>query len=894
MASAQVNLEGTWWYNEGRSFYKIFLSDNQMFYQQVLAQGKEIVGQLNPIGDKEWEGTLNNQATINISISGQNLKSKYRRAGESEFRPATVAKRGPDAAGVQQQKAAPSNAAPEQRIAEDGKLHTFDEFSFFYREKAAEEWEKAQFRGAQMEMTGDLQAFMAAKGKGKGGSRGNKGKGKGKLRQLAPAHQVSPFSMSAQVRKTLLSAIITSDAEYDAPLMASSSMSHRLMEALPAANVQKPAYFDRLTGMPLVQRIHKKDIEGVQVDLARKKKHDPKKTITPVPAVRLMPGLGHPLSYNEEQMMRLFTADPRGSAYNLANGQRSPYCLTAKQARSVAMMICKRHEVLRSAYKFDANNNPKRTVEKDFVGKSFELCLNDELSANLMLGLDSQTGHQLGLVGCRFMSNCSATGMAHFAVNIHHILADADGLGLYFQEAFALQDAMSNGLSEEAALARMPPLPVSFVDFAYWQKSLAAQGILTLDLNYWVTGIIAAQPPLLLDLPIDIPRPRVWAAIGASVKCFFDQEWLTPLQKISGKATPFAVTFTSFAITLARMSGEKVVNVAVPFALRSTAEVMGLLGNFLNMLPVRVEYDGVETYKSVLERVAVSAINVQKYSLAPFITMVDAMAKQYPIQDPSRNPVYATMIDLVPNESEEPSSGLSGVLDMFIFVNTRGGGNVWSTDGVYNTMILQAQSVRTFLLHMQAMAFWAARSGSESVPKALMNRQEVYASGDPSVELVQMKFTQGFLPHIVSLSNGLEKEGQSVEYYSARSSRRFKRHGGLEVMADYPPLAFKDLRPPWMPAPPPKPALPAPKAVAPITKEEKDEAALKAQAEAEEAKKDLARRKLRNYEVACRWAKQQRMNEVIPFQDEYSQQEWHAEPEYEEVWEENEDHWQQN
>merc|ERR1719277_755336 len=117
-----------------------------------------------------------------------------------------------------------------------------------------------------------------------------------------------------------------------------------------------------------------------------------------------------------------------------------------------------------------------------------------------------------------------------------------------------------------------------------------------------------------------------------------------------------------------------------------------------------MSYDPTRSYAQILEDVAVSVNNVQKYALAPFVQLVNWTQQQYPQTDPSRNPIYATMVDLIPNDGGPPI-GLSGVLDMFLFVNTSSSsGEIWSLDAVYNTTILEEKTVRKMLMQMPAMA----------------------------------------------------------------------------------------------------------------------------------------------------------------------------------------------
>jgi len=446
-------------------------------------------------------------------------------------------------------------------------------------------------------------------------------------------------------------------------------------------------------------------------------------------------------------------------------------------------------------------------------------------------------------------------------------------------------------------------LPVQFVDFAYWQKSLESRGLLDNDLAYWYNEVVSSTPPVILDVPIDKPRPRVWMAIGASQRCLYDNELLTPLAEITGRATPMAVTCTNFAIVLSRFTGISYLDVAIPFALRNMPALINLIGNFLNMMPVRMKHDSAEPYSSTLERVAISNLNVQKYSLGQFIQLVEATRKHFPMQDPSRNPIYATMVDLVPNETGSPSTGLSGVLDVFLFVNTRQG-VIWSVDAVYNTTILEEQTVRTMLLQMPAIARHAARCGREPVPRSLPSREEAQPAQSTQIELTSLMLQVGLLPHIMPMRSGWELEGLTSEYYGVRHAKRLKRHSGLQLTAELPPAPLLTLRPPpsggggggsflaatLQPRPPMaaaaasgqlassaalgEPRAPTRTLVMPAGAEAKAKATKQQQwtqvglphwtPEVRRGQRHRTVSKLRTYEVAARRAESQRVSELIP------------------------------
>jgi hypothetical protein len=444
-----------------------------------------------------------------------------------------------------------------------------------------------------------------------------------------------------------------------------------------------------------------------------------------------------------------------------------------------------------------------------------------------------------------------------------------------WNECLRLQQDLFLGASDEAAEANLPPLTVQFTDFAYWQKSLFAKGLVDPDLAYWVNELIASQPPIILDLPIDVPRPRVFFAQGQSSRILFDQNLCRPLTEKVPSATPLACVFACFGLALCRAGGQSVANVAVPFALRSLPALMNLIGNFLNMLPVAFKYFPDEPFVDILKRTAVSAVDVQRYSYAPFVTMVTATQKQFPVTDPSRNPVYGSMIDLVPNDSDEPSGALSGVMDYFIFVNTKSG-LVWSIDAVTSVLVFQTTTVKMILNQMPVICYKAALAMANPLPAHLPHREEVQVTSS-GVKLTHVTTTTRGLPHMTVVKSGWEVQGATREYYGICRSQRFKKHAAIELGADHGQNEFKNLKPPGpqvdgikkaaarskqkqLEKPKAKPlvalgGMPAAKTPAEI------QAEIEAAAEAKRAEE--VRQRARKLEVACRVAEVQQSSELI-------------------------------
>jgi hypothetical protein len=100
---------------------------------------------------------------------------------------------------------------------------------------------------------------------------------------------------------------------------------------------------------------------------------------------------------------------------------------------------------------------------------------------------------------------------------LHHIVSDGWSMGVLIQEIAALYTTKSNGKPSS-----LPPLPIQYADFAYWQRQwlqtvgATHESPLQAQLAYWRQQLDGIS---MLNLPTDRPRPAVQTYQGATQFC---------------------------------------------------------------------------------------------------------------------------------------------------------------------------------------------------------------------------------------------------------------------------------------------------------------------------------------------------------------------------------------
>ncbi len=253
------------------------------------------------------------------------------------------------------------------------------------------------------------------------------------------------------------------------------------------------------------------------------------------------------------------------------------------------------------------------TLIRDRLLQAFDLSRAPLLRATLFLGLPDR---------------------AVLFLNLHHILYDEFSARTLQRELAGFYDADRTGQNPDT---RFPPLPVTYVDYAWSERLAHEEGRFAADVAYWREAF--TPPPAPLDLPLDRPRPRTRACVGDSVHACVTRDAVASLEALASKqsASLFMLLVASWSALLQRVSGQEDIVVGTAVANRLTADSEALIGCFINMVPLRSRVDPEEAFTALLGRVRQTCLAALEHGHVPFEDIVRAVA---PPRDPSRTPLF--------------------------------------------------------------------------------------------------------------------------------------------------------------------------------------------------------------------------------------------------------------
>ncbi|WP_147377822.1 condensation domain-containing protein [Mesorhizobium waimense] len=197
-------------------------------------------------------------------------------------------------------------------------------------------------------------------------------------------------------------------------------------------------------------------------------------------------------------------------------------------------------------------------------------------------------------------------------ITTHRIVSDDWSRTIMTRELSELYAA-----ARESRADRLTPLPLQYADYALWQRSLSRE-VLERQSEYWLRKL--AGPPAVLKLPTDRPRPAQQDYSGNFIEVVLHEPLTAQLKALSRYhgTTLFVTLLTGWALVLARLSAQDELLIGIPSGNRTRSEIAGLIGLFVNTLPLGIDLSDDPTLAKLLKRVNAAALGAHANQDLPF------------------------------------------------------------------------------------------------------------------------------------------------------------------------------------------------------------------------------------------------------------------------------------
>jgi amino acid adenylation domain-containing protein len=349
------------------------------------------------------------------------------------------------------------------------------------------------------------------------------------------------------------------------------------------------------------------------------------------------------LSFSQQRLWFFDQFEPANFVYNLLTPVSLRGKLDVSALQQAFSELVRRHEALRTTFEFHDGQPvqviapqysiPLRHMELMHLPEAErEKQFRDLLREQHHQPFDLKKGPLLRITLVRLAPEDHVLVMA-----MHHIVTDGWSMNILVREIIALYEAYSTG-----GVPDLPPLPIQYADFAVWQRNWLQGDILAQQLEYWKQQL--GKNPPVLELPTERPRPAVQTYAGGDFTFSF-----SPALSQSIKAfcrthglTLFMVLLAAFKVLLHRYTGQQEIIVGSPIANRQRKELEGLIGFFVNTLPMRTNVSGDLRFLDFIERVKEAALGAYAHQDVPFEYLVEQF-------HPDRNLSHSPLVQVIFN-----------------------------------------------------------------------------------------------------------------------------------------------------------------------------------------------------------------------------------------------------
>ncbi|MFF4832711.1 amino acid adenylation domain-containing protein [Streptomyces sp. NPDC001315] len=370
------------------------------------------------------------------------------------------------------------------------------------------------------------------------------------------------------------------------------------------------------------------------------------------PVIEPRPADAEPvLSYDQQ---RLWLEDQLRSsvAYNVHGRQRLLGDLDVPALERSIRAIIARHETLRTTFPVVDGRTVQSVTDADDTWRLTTEDLTgfdgDRESAALKLA-DEQATTTFDLANGPLF-HCLLVKLADnehlLSITIHHIVSDAWSIRLFLKELSMLYEA-----GGDVEVARLAPLTVQYRDYAVWQRDWLTPESLEAQVGYWRQQLEGAPPAL--DLPVARRRTAAQGAVGGRVWAELSAEETAALHQLcrAHGVTPYMLLLASLATVLRRWSGQEDLVIGTPVTTRNDAGITDLIGFFVNTLPLRVDLSGAPSFDELLGRVRKVALDGYTHNEdAPFDVLVSELRVP---RDPTRTPLFQVILNMVESTSQD-------------------------------------------------------------------------------------------------------------------------------------------------------------------------------------------------------------------------------------------------
>ncbi len=344
-----------------------------------------------------------------------------------------------------------------------------------------------------------------------------------------------------------------------------------------------------------------------------------------------------PLSQHQLGLWVLARLAPDSASYNTALAVRATPPLDADALSRAIEKVIQRHAALRTVFLTRDGIPLQRVCEKGTRLRIIHLEGADEGGLKRSVIEDHRQPFDLEVSPMR-ATLFRLPGADVLTLNVHHIVFDAWSANILYRDLAALYQQELRGTP-----ASLGPAPETYRSFVEWQSAMLESEEGQSHWRYW-SERLKDHPPIL-DLPFRKKGADGRSFKGRTVPLTIRGAVYQRLKArvSSEQVTVFSVLAAAYSLMLQRLSGQTEVAVGAAVSGRTQQQWAGIIGDFINMLPLRFFFSPGLSFEKHLQNVSAEIRNALEHQDFPFPLMVERLRVR---RDSGHSPIFQAMINV--------------------------------------------------------------------------------------------------------------------------------------------------------------------------------------------------------------------------------------------------------
>ena len=341
------------------------------------------------------------------------------------------------------------------------------------------------------------------------------------------------------------------------------------------------------------------------------------------------------LSSAQRRLWILAQTQENQVAYNIPLAYKFDDNFNIEVLKKTFETLIERHESLRTTFLLK-NGEPRQRIHNDIKLPLDYFESSSDHAECIRMCIELQLNRSFDLsVGPLFYVLVIKVERVHYVfLSLHHIIADGESIEKLEREFIVLYEAFLHG-----SLNPLPAFAIQYKDYAHWQFNQMKSAEYLEKLHHWKKQL--SNCPAMTELPFDFDNSEIRSFKGEFESAVIDIETSSKIRSFARDCGTTLQVFllSGFFILLSRYSLRKDILIGIPYSGRNHSDLKSLVGMFVNMLPIRVNYgfdaSVRELISEVHEKVTAAIHNEWQF---------DQIVEELKIpRDGIRNPLFNTV-----------------------------------------------------------------------------------------------------------------------------------------------------------------------------------------------------------------------------------------------------------